>query len=140
MSAMMMFGTAALVMPYVYAASGGSGTSGASGASGTAGVANGGAGGKGDNQGSVSSSPPPTNPPPKNPTPKTTPTPVSKPPASKPPASKPPASKVPFCNPHGCKGDPGYYTQVGHHHCYDGYPGCVCTTPSKCGVAYGRKS
>ena len=140
MSAMMVFGTAALVMPYVYAASsstgsGGSGTSGASGASGTAGVANGGAGGKGDNQGSVSSSPPPTNPPPKNPTPKTTPT-----PASKPPASKPPASKVPFCNPHGCKGDPGYYTQVGHHHCYDGYPGCVCTTPSKCGVAYGRKS
>jgi hypothetical protein len=140
MSAMMVFGAAAFVMPYVYAASsstgsGGSSAPGASGAS--AAGTKGGAGGKGDNPGSTttggsttgsgSSSPPPKNPPPKNPPPTTG-------------GGSSGGSKVPFCNPHGCKGDPGYYTKVGHHHCFDGYPGCVCTTPSKCGVAYGGKT
>ena len=28
------------------------------------------------------------------------------------------------CDPHGCKGDKGYYTEEGHHHCYKGSPGC----------------
>jgi hypothetical protein len=124
MSAMMVFGAAAFVMPYVYAASssGGSSTPGASGtaASGT----KGGAGGKGDNPGSTSSTttggsttggshstPPPKNPPPK---PRT-------------------------CIPGKCLGDPGYYTTAGHHHCYDGSPGCTCTDPHKCGSgASGR--
>jgi hypothetical protein len=123
MSAMMVFGAAAFVMPYVYAlssssstGSGGSGTSGASGAAATG--SKGGAGGPGDNKGSSSSSssgsssgsgsssPPPKNPPPK---PKT-------------------------CVPGKCVGDPGYYTTNGHHHCFDGSPGCKCTDPHKCTV------
>ena len=141
MSAMMVFGAAAFVMPYVYAlssssstGSGGSGTSGASGAAATGSKP--GAGGPGDNKGSTtssgstssgstsggSSSPPP----------KTTPPPVSKPPPK-------PTSKVPYCNPHGCKGTPHYYTLVGHHHCYDGYPGCVCnSSKAACGANYGK--
>jgi hypothetical protein len=125
MSAMMVFGAAAFVMPYVYAASssGGSGKDGASGAAATGSKP--GAGGKGDNQGSTtssgstsggSSSPPPKNPPPKNP---------------------PPKPKT--CIPGKCLGDPGYYTTSGHHHCYDGSPGCTCTDPHKCGSgASGR--
>ena len=133
MSAMMVFGAAAFVMPYVYAVSssssstgsGGSGTSGASGAAATGSKP--GAGGAGDNKGSTTSSgsttgsgstsggshstPPPKNPPPK---PKT-------------------------CIPGKCLGDPGYYTTAGHHHCYDGSPGCTCTDPHKCGSgASGR--
>jgi hypothetical protein len=28
------------------------------------------------------------------------------------------------CDPHGCKGDKGYYTEEGHHHCYKGSPEC----------------
>lgn len=28
------------------------------------------------------------------------------------------------CNPHGCKGDRGYYTVSGHHHCFEGADGC----------------
>jgi hypothetical protein len=28
------------------------------------------------------------------------------------------------CDPHGCKGDKGYYTEEGHHHCYKGSAGC----------------
>ncbi|MER5175151.1 MAG: hypothetical protein ABJB76_05755 [Candidatus Nitrosocosmicus sp.] len=28
------------------------------------------------------------------------------------------------CNPHGCKGTHGYYTENGHHHCYKGSSGC----------------
>ncbi|MDQ6723955.1 MAG: hypothetical protein M3Z01_06800 [Thermoproteota archaeon] len=28
------------------------------------------------------------------------------------------------CNPHGCKGTHGYYTEKGHHHCYKGSSGC----------------
>ncbi len=28
------------------------------------------------------------------------------------------------CNPSGCKGDRGYYTSEGHHHCYEGSHGC----------------
>jgi hypothetical protein len=140
MAAMMVFGAAALVMPYVYAlssssstGSGGSGTSGASGAAATGSKP--GAGGAGDNKGSTtssggstgggstgggstggSSSPPP----------------VSKPPP------KPP-SKVPFCKPGSCLGTPHYYTLVGHHHCYDGYPGCVCnSSKAACGANYGK--
>jgi hypothetical protein len=129
MSAMMVVGAAAFVMPYVYAlsssstGSGGSGTSGASGAAATGSKP--GAGGKGDNQGSSSSSssssgsssgsgsssPPPKNPPPKNP---------------------PPKPKT--CVPGKCVGDPGYYTTNGHHHCFDGSPGCKCTDPHKCTV------
>jgi hypothetical protein len=31
------------------------------------------------------------------------------------------------CNPHGCKGTKGYYTVKGHHHCYEGSPGCKRT-------------
>ncbi len=27
------------------------------------------------------------------------------------------------CNPHGCKGDRGYYTSEGHH-CFDGSSNC----------------
>jgi hypothetical protein len=140
MSAMMVFGAAAFVMPYVYAltssstGSGGSGTSGASGAAATGSKP--GAGGAGDNKGSTtsggsttggstsggSSSPPP----------KTTPPPVSKPPP------KPP-SKVPFCKPGSCLGTPHYYTLKGHHHCYDGYPGCVCNSSrAACGANYGK--
>jgi hypothetical protein len=118
MSAMMVFGAAAFVMPYVYAASssGGSSTPGASGAAATG--SKGGAGGKGTNPGSSSStggsstgssSPPPKNPPPKNPPPKP-------------------------CVPGKCVGDPGYYTTNGHHHCFDGAPGCKCTDPHKCTV------
>jgi hypothetical protein len=118
-SAMMVFGAAAYVMPFVYAASssGGSSTPGASGAAATGSKP--GAGGKGDNPGSTttggsttgsgSSSPPPKNPPPKQ------------------------------CIPGKCLGDPGYYTTAGHHHCYDGSPGCTCTDPHKCGSgASGR--
>jgi hypothetical protein len=30
-----------------------------------------------------------------------------------------------WCNPHGCKGDRGWYTKRGHHHCFEGFPGCV---------------
>jgi hypothetical protein len=134
-SAMMVFGAAAFVMPYVYAltssstGSGGSSTSGASGAAATG--SKGGAGGAGDNKGSTtssggtsggSSSPPP----------KTTPPPVSKPPP------KPP-SKVPFCKPGSCLGTPHYYTLQGHHHCYEGYPGCVCNSSrAACGANYGK--
>src|SRR5690349_16026438 len=141
MSAMMVFGAAALVMPYVYAftsssssGSGGSGTSGASGAAATGSKP--GAGGPGDNKGSTTSSGGTTggstSPPPKNPPPKTTPPPVSKPPPK-------PTTKVPYCNPHGCKGTPHYYTLVGHHHCYDGYPGCVCNSSrAACGANYGK--
>jgi hypothetical protein len=140
MSAMMVFGAAAFVMPFVYAASGGSGTSGASGASGSSGGA-GGAGGKGTNPGSTTTggsstggsstggsstggsstggsstggSHPTTNPPPKNPPPKN-------------PPPKP-------CVPGKCLGTPGYYTTNGHHHCYDGAAGCKCTDPHKCTV------
>jgi hypothetical protein len=126
MSAMMVVGAAAFVMPYVYAASssstgsGGSGTNGASGAAATGSKP--GAGGKGDNPGSTTTggsttgsgsttggshpAPPPKNPPPK---PKT-------------------------CVPGKCVGDPGYYTTNGHHHCFDGSPGCKCTDPHKCTV------
>ena len=141
MSAMMVFGAAALVMPYVYAftsssssGSGGSGTSGASGAAATGSKP--GAGGAGDNKGSTTSSGGTSggssSPPPKNPPPKTNPPPVTKPP------SKPP-SKVPYCNPSGCKGTPHYYTLVGHHHCYEGYPGCVCNSSrAACGSNYGK--
>jgi hypothetical protein len=35
---------------------------------------------------------------------------------------------------HGYKGDRGFYTKHGHHHCHIGEPGCVCTDPSKCRV------
>jgi hypothetical protein len=28
------------------------------------------------------------------------------------------------CPQHGCKGDKGYYTTSGHHHCFDGSSGC----------------
>ncbi len=31
------------------------------------------------------------------------------------------------CNPHGCKGDKGYYTVKGHHHCFKGSAGCKQT-------------
>jgi hypothetical protein len=127
MSAMMVFGTAAFVMPFVYASSGGSSTSGANGAAGSAG--SGGAGGKGTNPGSTTTggsstggsstggsstggSHPTTNPPPKNPPPKNT---------------KP-------CVPGKCLGTPGYYTTNGHHHCFDGAAGCKCTDPHKCTV------
>jgi hypothetical protein len=34
---------------------------------------------------------------------------------------------------HG-KGDPGWYTIPGHHHCFKGTPGCFCTDKSKCHV------
>lgn len=30
------------------------------------------------------------------------------------------------------KGDPGWYTVPGHHHCEKGTPGCICTDCSKC--------
>ena len=137
MSAMMVFGAAAFVMPYVYAlsssssstGSGGSGTSGASGAAATGSKP--GAGGPGDNKGSTTSSGS-TSGGSSSPPPKTTPPPVSKPPPK-------PTSKVPYCNPHGCKGTPHYYTLVGHHHCYDGYPGCVCnSSKAACGANYGK--
>jgi hypothetical protein len=153
MSAMMVFGAAAFVMPYVYAltsSSTGSGGSSAPGASGAAASGTkGGTGGAGDNKGSTTTggsstggsstggsstggSHPTTNPPPKNPPPKTTPPPVHNPPPK-------PVSKVPYCNPHGCKGTPHYYTLVGHHHCYDGYPGCVCNSSrAACGANYGK--
>lgn len=32
-----------------------------------------------------------------------------------------------FCNPSGCKGDRGYYTVSGHHHCFEGTAGCKAT-------------
>lgn len=35
---------------------------------------------------------------------------------------------------HGYKGDRGFYTAHGHHHCRIGSPGCICTDPSKCRV------
>jgi hypothetical protein len=38
------------------------------------------------------------------------------------------------CDPSSCKGTPGYYTTSGHHHCFDGSPGCKCTDPHKCTV------
>ena len=129
MSALMVFATTAYMTPSANAAvsggSGGSGTSGASGAS--AAGSKGGAGGAGSNpskpttgsssgsgsssssgssSGSGSSSPPPKNPP---------------------PTYKP-------CVPGKCAGDPGYYTTNGHHHCFDGAPGCTCTDPHKCTV------
>jgi hypothetical protein len=139
MSAMMVFGAAAFVMPYVYAASsstgsGGSSTSGASGAAATG--SKGGTGGAGTNPGSTTSSGGTSggssSPPPKNPPPKTTPPPVSKPPPK-------PTSKVPFCKPGSCLGTPHYYTLKGHHHCYDGYPGCVCNSSrAACGANYGK--
>ncbi|HXS59719.1 MAG TPA: hypothetical protein VN703_02785 [Candidatus Sulfopaludibacter sp.] len=28
------------------------------------------------------------------------------------------------CPQHGCKGDKGYYTTSGHHHCFEGSHGC----------------
>lgn len=31
------------------------------------------------------------------------------------------------CDPHGCKGTHGYYTEKGHHHCYKGSKGCTKT-------------
>lgn len=31
------------------------------------------------------------------------------------------------------KGDPGYYTASGHHHCKKGTSGCICTDKKKCG-------
>lgn len=30
-----------------------------------------------------------------------------------------------WCNPHDCKGDKGWYTKKGHHHCFKGFHGCV---------------
>jgi hypothetical protein len=30
-----------------------------------------------------------------------------------------------YCNPSGCKGDEGYYTKDGHHHCFEGTKGCI---------------
>ena len=54
--------------------------------------------------------PTPKTPAPKTPTPKT--------PAPKTPAPKTPAPKA--CVPGKCVGDPGYYTTNGHHHCFDG--------------------
>jgi hypothetical protein len=28
---------------------------------------------------------------------------------------------------------------VGHHHCYEGYPGCVCNSSrAACGANYGK--
>jgi hypothetical protein len=30
-----------------------------------------------------------------------------------------------YCNPSGCKGDEGYYTKEGHHHCFEGTKGCI---------------
>lgn len=35
------------------------------------------------------------------------------------------------------QGDPGWYTAQGHHHCFQGTPGCICTDPSKCGSGKG---
>jgi hypothetical protein len=29
-----------------------------------------------------------------------------------------------WCNPHGCKGSKGFYTERGHHHCWRGSEGC----------------
>jgi hypothetical protein len=130
MSALMVFATTAYMTPSANAvtssssSSGGSGTNGASGAS--AAGSKGGTGGAGSNPGSsstgggstgggsTSGSHPTTNPPPKNPPPK-------------PPSYKP-------CVPGKCAGDPGYYTTNGHHHCFDGSPGCKCTDPHKCTV------
>jgi hypothetical protein len=143
MSAMMVFGTAAFVMPYVYAVSDGSSTTGSSGANGAAGSSTGagGAGGKGDNAGTTTgsgstggSSTTPKTPTPKTPTPKTpTPkTPTPKTPTPKTPTPKTPTPKV--CIPGKCVGDPGYYTANGHHHCFDGAKGCICTDPHKCTV------
>jgi hypothetical protein len=134
MSALMVFGTTAYVMPFVYAASSGRSSSGADGADGSG--TKGGAGGRGDNPGSSSStssgsgsSTTPKTPTPKTPTPKT---PTPKTPAPKTPAPKTPAPKA--CVPGKCIGDPGYYTTNGHHHCFDGAKGCVCTDPHKCTV------
>ena len=45
-----------------------------------------------------------------------------------------PPSTYKACNPSNCKGTPGYYTTSGHHHCFDGSPGCTCTDPHKCTV------
>jgi hypothetical protein len=29
-----------------------------------------------------------------------------------------------YCNPSGCKGTKGYYTENGHHHCFEGSKDC----------------
>ena len=115
-SAMMVFGTTAYVMPSVYAArSGGSSTageSGDSGASGASGVASkGGHGGKGDNPGSTTTGGGTTSS----------------------GSSHPPKNPLSSCV-GKCVGTPGYYTASGHHHCTDGSPGCACTDPHKCSV------
>jgi len=35
-----------------------------------------------------------------------------------------------FCDPHGCKGTKGYYTEVGHHHCWKGTEDCYTKNES----------
>jgi hypothetical protein len=136
MSALMVFAMTSYMMPFVHAAvssgGGSSGTSGSSGAS--ASGSTGGAGGAGSNPAKTTTGGSSggttggssggttggssggttggtTHPPPKNP----------------PPTYKP-------CVPGKCLGTPGYYTTNGHHHCYDGAPGCACTDPHKCTV------
>jgi hypothetical protein len=36
------------------------------------------------------------------------------------------------------KGDRGFYTKKGHHHCIAGSAGCVCTDASKCNVGSNK--
>jgi hypothetical protein len=130
MSALMVFATTAYMTPSANAAVSGGSNTGANGGDGSS-DGRGGAGGRGggdtpsststttgSSSGSGSSST----------APKTTTT------APKTTTTAPKTTTAKPCVPGKCLGSPGYYTTNGHHHCFDGAPGCACTDPHKCTV------